>query len=159
MSGSYPESDASYGPNELDYYPIGSGSEWYAKWMPASPAPRRGYKIHVSTDPRLAQAVARIVLPALRAMNIFHKVVRDQDRYRRHLATSAAGKFITIYTTGDTQRNSVIQRIDTELSWLGRNTGPVPTARVGAGAGGPETALGRSGYLFGRPYDENSGDD
>ena len=127
--------------------------------MPAHPAPSRGFKIHVSTDLRLAQAVARTVLPAIRAMNIFHKVVRDRRRYDQHLATPAAGKFITIYTSGNAQRDLVITRLDTELSWLGRHTGPVPTVRVGPGAGGPETALGRSGYLFGRPYDENSGDD
>lgn len=159
MSGRILESDANYGPNELDYFPIGGGSEWYTKWMPGHPAPVRGYKIHVSTDLRLAQAVARTVLPILREMRIFHKVVRDRDRLQRHLATPAAGKFITVYTTGDAQRDAVVRRLDPDLSWLGRHTGPVPTARVGAGRGAPEAALGMSGYLFGRPFDPSTGDD
>lgn len=76
------ESNAAFGPIELNYYSIGSGSYWFAKWPPGYPAPRQGYKIHISARLEDAEIVARCVLPILRDLRLAHKVVRNLDRYR-----------------------------------------------------------------------------
>ena len=102
------ECNASFGPIELDYYPLPPGSAWFAKWLPGYPAPKQGYKIHVSVVPEDAEIVARSVLPALRRLRIAHKVVRNLERYRILLTGSQQGKFITKYTSwtrGSPQRS------------------------------------------------------
>lgn len=71
------ESNASFGPIEFGYYPIGSGSDWFTKWMPGYPAPRQGYKIHISACAEDAEIVVRSVLPLLRSLRVAHKVVRN----------------------------------------------------------------------------------
>lgn len=64
------ESNASFGPIEFDYYPVGAGGEWFAKWLPGYPAPSQGYKIHVSARLEDAEIVARAVLPVLRRLRV-----------------------------------------------------------------------------------------
>ena len=94
-----PESNANFGPNEYGYFPIGSGSNWFTKWMHVR-APKNGWKFHVSADFPSAELVARCVLPKIRELRFFHKVVRDLQKYIEFCQTPQAGKFITIYTAG-----------------------------------------------------------
>lgn len=74
------ESNDSFGPIEFDYYPIGAGSDWFTKWMPGYPAPRQGYKIHISARAEDAEIVARSVLPHLRRLRVAHKCRAESGR-------------------------------------------------------------------------------
>lgn len=153
-----PESNANFGPSEYGYYPIGSGSNWFTKWMHVE-APQRGWKFHVSADFISAEHVARCVLPKLRELRVFHKVVRDLQKYIEFCRSAQAGKFITIYTSGVAQGQEVLDRIDPYLLDLRRNglirRGAVPTTGE-SNHTEYETPIGRSGLIFGRPYDEGS---
>lgn len=142
---------------EDGYLLVGPGSDWYGKWYLVRP-PIRGYKIHVSTTYEHAEAVAQTALSVLRSMRIPHKVVRDGERLRRHLATAQAGKFITIYTTGTQQRDQVIHELDPKMARIGPPLGPVPTVPI-SGRRVAEQASGVSRYLYGRNYDEATADE
>ncbi len=155
------ESNASFGPIELDYYPIPPGGDWFTKWMPGYPAPQQGYKIHVSVFPEDAEIVARSVLPALRWLRVAHKVVRNLERYRMQLATSQQGKFITIYTQGAPHAQQVLNAINPELQQLrqfgGIRPGPAPTTRE-SGHAETEIPVGGSGFVWSRWYEEGDQD-
>ena len=121
-----------------------SGQEATGTANGTSCAPRsRGYKIHVTTTYEHAEAVAQTALSVLRSMRIPHKVVRDGERLRRHLATAQAGKFITIYTTGAPQRDRVIRELDPKMRRIGPPPGPIPTVPI-PGRRVAEEALGTS---------------
>ncbi len=155
------ESNTSFGPIGLDYYPVGSGSDWFAKWLPGYPAPPRGYKIHVSVFPEDAEIVARSVLPALRRLRVAHKVVRNLERYRMQLTTAQQGKFITIYTKDSAQAQEVLNAINPELLQLrqygGIRPGPAPTTRESSHAE-TEIPMGGSGFVWSRWYEEGDQD-
>ncbi|MDG4550202.1 MAG: hypothetical protein P9F19_12320 [Candidatus Contendobacter sp.] len=155
------ESNASFGPIEFDYYPVGAGGEWFAKWLPGYPAPSQGYKIHVSARLEDAEIVARAVLPVLRRLRVAHKVVRDLDRYRRQIATSQRGKFITVYTQDASHAQRVLSAINPELQQLrdfgGIQPGPSPTTRE-SGHREAEIPVGGSGLVWTRWYDEGDQD-
>ena len=155
-----PENNANFGPSEYGYYPIGSGSDWFTKWMEVCP-PRSGWKFHVSADFQTAVTIARSVLPALREIAVFHKVVRDLQRYIEFCQTPQAGKFITIYTCGTAQGQQVLDAIDPSLCRLRRNgfvrRGAVPTTGE-SNHTEYELPIGRSGLIFVRWYEEGSDD-
>jgi len=56
-----------------------------------------GFKIHISVDPIDVRRCAELVLPTLRLTYLHHKVVGDDERYRRMNKTDQRGKFITVY--------------------------------------------------------------
>ena len=155
------ESNASFGPIEFDYYPIGPGSDWFTKWMPGYPAPDQGYKIHVSARAEDAEIVARSVLPVLRRLRVAHKVVRNLDRYRQQLASPQRGKFITIYTQDTPHAQQVLNAINPELQQLrqfgGIQPGPTPTTRESHHQT-PEISIGGSGLVWTRWYQEGDQD-
>jgi hypothetical protein len=155
------ESNASFGPIEFNYYPIGAGSDWFAKWMPGYPAPRQGYKIHISARAGDAEIVARSVLPRLRQLRVAHKVVRNLDRYRQQLAGPQRGKFITIYTKDAPHAQQVLNAINPELQQLrqfgGIQPGPTPTTRESHHQT-PEISIGGSGLVWTRWYEEGDQD-
>lgn len=155
------ESNASFGPVEFDYYPIGSGSHWFAKWIPGYPAPRQGYKIHVSARAEDAEIVVRSVLPVLRGLRVAHKVVRNLDRYRDQIATSQRGKLITAYTKDASHAQQVLNAINPELQQLrqfgGIQPGPAPTTRE-SDHQTTEIPVGGSGLVWTRWYEEDDQD-
>lgn len=155
------ESNASFGPIELSYYSVGPGSEWFAKWLPGYPAPRQGYKMHISARPEDAEIVARSVLPVLRRLRVAHKVVRNLDRYRQQIASSQRGKFITIYTQNAPHAQQVLNAINPELQQLrdfgGIRPGPSPTTRE-SGHRETEIPIGGSGLVWTRWYEEDDQD-
>jgi hypothetical protein len=143
------ESNDCFGPPQLDYYPIGSGSSWFTKWLKVSP-PASGFKIHITPRPEDAEAVARVVLPQARALEIYHKVVRDLERYRRFNESSNRGKFITIYADGAEQGQKLIDLIDLPLARLRVagliGPGIVPTTRQ-SNHRTSEIPVGKSGLI------------
>ena len=155
------ESNASFGPIELDYYSIGPGSDWFAKWLPGYPAPKQGFKFHVSVLPEDAEIVARSVLPTLRRLRIAHKVVRNLERYRMQFTTKQKGKFITIYTKDAAQAQQVLSAITPELIELrqfgGIRPGPAPTTRESSHAE-TEILVGGGGFVWTRWYEEGDSD-
>lgn len=155
------ESNASFGPIEFNYYPIGAGSDWFTKWMPGYPAPRQGYKIHISARAEDAEIVARSVLPRLRRLRVAHKVVRNLDRYRQQLAGPQRGKFITLYTKDAPHAQQVLNAINPELQQLrqfgGIQPGPTPTTRESHHQT-PEISIGGSGLVWTRWYQEGDQD-
>ena len=155
------ESNASFGPIEFNYYSIGAGSDWFAKWMPGYPAPRQGYKIHISARAEDAEIVARSVLPRLRQLRVAHKVVRNLDRYRQQLAGPQRGKFITIYTKDAPHAQQVLNAINPELQQLrqfgGIQPGPSPTTRESHHQN-TEIPVGGSGLIWTRWYEEGDQD-
>lgn len=155
------ESNTSFGPIEFDYYPVGSGSDWFAKWLPGYPAPRQGYKIHISAHPEDAEIVARSVLPVLRRLRVAHKVVRNLDRYRQQIATPQRGKFITVYTRNASHAQQVLNAINPELQQLrdfgGIRPGPSPTTRE-SGHQETEILVGGNGFVWARWYEEGDQD-
>lgn len=155
------ESNASFGPIELDYYPIPPGGDWFAKWLPGYPAPNQGYKLHISVLAEDAEIVARSVLPVLRRLRIAHKVVRNLERYRMQLTTKQQGKFITIYTKDSAQAQQVLNAINPELLQLrqfgGIRPGPAPTTRE-SGHAETEIPVGGSGLVWTRWYEEGDSD-
>jgi murein DD-endopeptidase MepM/ murein hydrolase activator NlpD len=154
------ESNSSFGPIVFGYFPIGTGSEWFTKWV-AAEAPSAGYKIHVSADPNDAEVIARSVLPKVRELKIFHKVVRDLQRYLKFSQGKQSGKFITIYTNSFVQADQVIDAIDPDLYDLrdlgGLRPGPIPFSTPSENEE-PELPVGRSGLVFTRWYDKESED-
>ncbi len=152
------ESNASYGPSEFDYYPLGAGSEWFTKWMVVE-SPARGFKFHVAPQPQDAEIVARSVLPKLREVRVFHKVVRNLNKYLEQWQTEQKGKFITIYTSGAAQGQQVIDAIDPELYSLrklgGIQRGYPPSTRE-SDHKERELRIGRSGLIFTRWFEEGS---
>lgn len=156
------ERDREYGPNELDYYPVGEGSDIFTKHatMLQNPPPAE-IKIHVSTDPATAQAVARSVLPKLRELGVPHKVVRDLERLVTQTESDQAGKFITIYCADPDQARAVVAAIDGELAALQPHgvvaPGPRPTTRESNHEEG-EFPIGTSGMLWFRMMGEGGGD-
>lgn len=155
------ESNASFGPIEFNYYPIGAGSDWFTKWMPGYPAPRQGYKIHISARAEDAEIVARSVLPRLRQLRVAHKVVRNLDRYRQQLAGPQRGKFITLYTKDAPHAQQVLNAINPELQQLrqfgGIQPGPSPTTRESHHQN-IEIPVGGSGLIWTRWYEEGDQD-
>ena len=154
------ESNASFGPHEFGYYPIWAGSNWFTKWMAVEP-PSSGFKFHVSPQPKDAEIVARSVLPKLREVRVFHKVVRDLQKYIEQWQSDQKGKFITIYTNGPAQGQIVLEAIDPELCDLrefgGIQGGYPPTTRE-SDHEESEIRIGRSGLIFTRWFDEGSKD-
>jgi hypothetical protein len=154
------ESNSSFGPHEFNYFPIGSGSEWFTKWIVVDP-PSSGFKFHVSPHPSDAEIVARSVLPKLRELRVFHKVVRNLQKYLEQWQGDQKGKFITIYTNGPAQGQLVLDAIDPELCDLrefgGLKGGYPPTTRE-SGHQETEIRIGSSGLIFTRWFDEGSGD-
>ncbi len=155
------ESNASFGPIEFGYYPIGSGSDWFTKWMPGYPAPRQGYKIHISACAEDAEIVVRSVLPLLRSLRVAHKVVRNLDRYRQQIATPQRGKLITVYTKDASHAQQVLNAINPELQQLrqfgGVQPGPAPTTRE-SNHQSTEIPVGGSGLVWTRWYEEGDQD-
>jgi hypothetical protein len=154
------ESNDSFGPVEFNYYSIGAGSYWYAKWFPCDP-PHRGFKIHVSPTPQDAEIVARSVLPKLRELSVCHKVVRNLKIYMEQMNTPQRGKFITIYTNGASQGQRVLDKISPELRDLrlfgGLLRGLAPTTRE-SNHREYEIAVGGSGLVFTRWYEATDQD-
>ena len=154
------ESNTSFGPVELGYYPVGSGSHWFTKWFRRQP-PARGFKIHVSPNVGDAEIVARSVLPKLRSLGIPHKVVRNLQLYRQLSTTHQGGKFITIYTSGAPEAQRVLEEIEPELRDLrrfgGLKPGTAPTTRESKHREA-ETPIGDTGLVFTRWYEEGDAD-
>ena len=155
------ESNTSFGPIEFNYYPVGSGSDWFTKWLPGYPAPRQGYKIHISARAEDAEIVARTVLPHLRHLRVAHKVVRNLERYRQQLLTAQRGKFITVYTRDAAHAQQVLNAINPELEQLRRfggiRPGPTPTTRESRHQT-PEIPVGDSGWVWTRWFEEGNTD-
>src|SRR5687768_2824885 len=146
------ESNSCFGPPDFNYYPVGSGSDWFAKWIVVDPPPS-GFKLHVAPQPADAEIVARSVLPKLHELRVFHKVVRDLPRQQPQWQGQQKGKFITIYTSGAAQGDQVLNAIDPELLELrqvgGINRGYPQTTRE-SGHKEHELPVGRSGLIFTR---------
>lgn len=155
------ESNASFGPIEFNYYPVGSGRDGFTQWLPGYPAPRQGYKIHISARAEDAEIVARSVLPRLRHLQVAHKVVRNLDRYRQQLTTPQRGKFITVYTKDAAHAQPILNAINPELQPLrqvgGIRPGPVPTTRESQHQT-TEIPIGGSGLVWTRWYEESDPD-
>lgn len=154
------ESNACFGPTDFDYYAHGFGSDIFTKWLVVDP-PERGFKFHVAPQPQDAEIVARSVLPKLREIRVFHKVVRDLNRYLAQWQTEQKGKFITIYTSGAAQGQQVIDAIDPNLYSLrklgGIQRGYPPSTRE-SDHKERELPIGRSGLIFTRWFEEGSPD-
>lgn len=152
------ESNACFGPTEFDYYAVGAGSDIFTKWLVVD-APSRGFKFHVAPQPQDAEIVARSVLPKLRGVRVFHKVVRNLNKYLEQWQTEQKGKFITIYTNGSAQGQQVIDAIDPELYSLRKlnciQRGYPPTTRE-SDHKERELRIGRSGLVFTRWFEEGS---
>jgi len=155
MSKRVVEGNSCFGPPELGYAAVGTGSHWFAKWYPSTP-PRRGFKIHISVHAGDAEIAARSLLPKLRQHQIPHKVVRDLPRYMQQLAGEQRGKFITIYLPDRRPPEDLVASLDADFVWLDLRPGPRPTAPVaGTEMRAPEERVGDTGFLFGRPYEES----
>ena len=78
------------------------------------PNPCRKY--HVSSEVACAGAVARVALPILREMKLYHKIVKSRSQLTTLQAGDQAGKFITIYATVDQSEGDVVKRLGPALA-------------------------------------------
>ena len=111
----------------------------YQPALQAGEVPAEGWKIHVSANPQTAQQVAE-VLPKLRQMNIYHKVVLSKEKLAALNEGDQAGKFITIYPRDIDEAKRIVKMLDKALAERGL-TGPVIEG---------EKALGSSGLVYSR---------
>ncbi|MGH8501770.1 MAG: hypothetical protein ACREVE_04735 [Gammaproteobacteria bacterium] len=106
----------------------------------AGEIPPEGWKLHVSATPQSAQQIAE-VLPKLRQMNIYHKVVLSRDKLvLLEGSDTQAGKFITIYPKDVEEAKRIVKMLDEALA--GR--GLAGTVIKG------EKAVGSSGLVYAR---------
>ena len=119
------------------------GRQVYAQWVGLGF--KGGYKLHVSSHPDDAEAVASLLLPRLRAMNTYHKIVSSPRQYELINEGSQQGKFITVYCgpVMETFQNA-IRSLDRALELSRTRPGPRPGLRHGTGA---ETPIGQTGHL------------
>ena len=136
-----------------DYIPI--PGTIYAVYFEIQNAPNPCRKYHISSAATCGQAVADIVLPILRAENIYHKIVRDWSSLLEQTDgdfSDQAGKFITAYMDQAVEiRNRVMWRINAELQNSER-TMPcpkLPTMRNGGSR--PEDTRRYELPIFGGP--------
>jgi hypothetical protein len=147
MTAAALETHGLYGPMDLGYFNPNQGT--FCVY------PRRhddgGFKLHVTARPDDAEAVARCVLPILRALDTHHKVVRDRTTYLRMHQGSQRGKFITAYPGGAAGAQIVLDRIDARLlalrSEAGVLPGPAPLSRPSRHRE-VEIGVGRSGFVY-----------
>lgn len=113
----------------------------YADWITDIPNPCRKY--HISSATFCAHIVAEIVLPILREVDIYHKIVQNyrflvDQTYGVH--ADQAGKFITVYMDPGVEfQNEILLELNEKLqnSAQGVQPGPKwPTRRLGPS--GPE---------------------
>jgi hypothetical protein len=108
-----------------------------------------GYKLHLSVVPDEAGRVARQVLPVLQDLRMDHKVVYPVSTYVAMNAGDQRGKFITVYPgPGFASFTSLVGTVDRLLIAIAATPGPRPSRRL-AGNALPETAVGKSGLLYG----------
>ena len=91
-----------------------------------------GYKLHISVDVNHAESLARVMLPTLRLLNVYHKVVTFVDTYERLNLGEQRGKFITIYAGPYDEALRIVNVLSPTLLRLkaeGVKRGPVPLAR------------------------------
>lgn len=106
--------------NEL-YYPFDDTYEEdrsFHFWKQAYPPPDPCRKYHISSELSCAAQVAKTVLPLLREMKLFHKVVSSKEKLQRMQAGGQAGKFITVYAPEDINDSDFILRISNALARL-----------------------------------------
>ena len=108
-----------------------------------------GYKLHLSVDPEDAERVAQHVLPVLQDLRVDHKVVFPVTAYVAMNEGEQRGKFITVYPgPGFATFTSLVGTVDRLLMAIAAKPGPRPLRRL-AGNAMPETAVGKSGLLYG----------
>jgi hypothetical protein len=78
------------------------------------PNPCRKY--HISADPGSAAAVASLVLPILREMRLWHKVVQSPADLSQLQRGDQAGKFITVYAPLHASEGELIKRVGGALA-------------------------------------------
>ncbi|HTO82593.1 MAG TPA: hypothetical protein VMQ73_10180 [Methylomirabilota bacterium] len=108
-----------------------------------------GYKLHLSVDADDAERVAQHVLPVLQGLRMDHKVVFPVTAYVAMNEGEQRGKFITVYPgPGFAGFASLVRAVDGRLIAITARPGPRPLRRL-AGNAMPETAVGKSGLLYG----------
>jgi hypothetical protein len=123
-------------------------------WVPGAVAYERmktlfpgGYKLHLSADQMEAERVADAVLPLLRDLNVYHKIIPGPERYAQMNTGRQRGKFITIYSGPAMETfTRVVNTLDPILSQRRFLAGPRPLVRLAAEPT-EETRIGRSGLL------------
>ena len=107
-----------------------------------------GYKIHLSADPDEAKQFAAAMLPLLRDMGLYHKIVPDRPRYDSMNRGRQQGKFVTVYS-GPLQDKflRVTKELDAVLCANRFTPGPTPSERLG-GHARQEQAVGLSRTIF-----------
>lgn len=89
-----------------------------------NPHPCKGWKLHISAYPYNAIEVAKRVLPVLCKMKIWHKYV-SSPMYLSHMTDGQRGKFITVYTRDEKERDRVVDLVTKALSGSGLDGPPV----------------------------------
>jgi hypothetical protein len=107
-----------------------------------------GYKIHLSADPKEGKEVARAMLPLLRDMELYHKIVPDRSRYDAMNRGRQQGKLITVYSGPLLHKFlRVTKELDAVLRAHRFTPGPTPSERLG-GHARQEQTVGLSRMIF-----------
>ena len=115
--------DEVYFPTDGTYVPLPGV---FATWLGArSDAPNPCRKYHVSSALHCAGGVASAVLPVLRKMRLYHKVVQRESSYSKMQTGDQAGKLITIYAPVSIDHDGLVSAIDGAVE--GRSLEPSPS--------------------------------
>jgi hypothetical protein len=107
-----------------------------------------GWKLHISVRDADADRLARLALPTLRLMNVYHKVIAPWEDYAAFNRDSQQrGKFITVYPGPDPNTaQRVLDTLDALFRREGFVPGPLPSVRR-TGHTTHEVPVGQSGMF------------
>ena len=124
------------------------GLENYEEWRKSLPMWAGGYKTHISVEPTAGPRAANLILPFLRDLNVYHKIVSGPNEYADLNGGSQRGKFITIYSGPSLNRfTELVGVLDPFQLQHKIPPGPRPLVRTGAGRGQEERRVGLSGLI------------
>ena len=93
-----------------DYTDVGAPS-WNISYGNRELNPSEGWKLHISGTPETAEAIAGRILPELRTIGVWHKILKSTEKLAEQNSSEQAGKFIVVYPTSASDAFSIIDKI------------------------------------------------